>query len=150
MSYEVIARVLEELERLPIEEPPRSQIETGSPADYLFITANRSGLLSWSRAFLRAALQAPAEHKVDRSPERLDFDHDQVIADKRGFALGFIEHASVVPLSPEVLTRRRRAAWRNDRYLLVGCALIGFFVMFLIVSGVMLWFGLIFGREWVP
>lgn len=150
MSHEVIASVLEELESLPIEEPPRSQIVTGSPADHLFIAANRDGLLSWSRAFLRAALHEPVEHSVDRKPERLDFDHDQVMGDKRAFALGFIEHASVVPLSREFLQQRQRVAWRTDRFALLGCALIGFFVMFLIISGVMLWFGLIFGREWVP
>jgi hypothetical protein len=148
MDDDKLRMILAELNDQLTGGEARSQITIAKPACYVCLTANKHGLVSFARTFLTAALLPESDHDSasNLSTTQLDQSHVQIARSDEELALGWIEHAHEVPMSEENIAAVRRQAWRNDRFFLLGCGLIGFVMMFLMTTGIATWIAIINGR----
>lgn len=141
MDDDSLRRIIAEIDELPRDGEPRSHAWIEKPTNYVGLMANKAGLVSLARAFLLAAVSPDAGPRLTS----IDEPHLQVMKSKDDVAIGWIQQADVVPIPQEDIEARQREAWRNDRFFLLGCSLIGFVVLFLVISGLGLWIGIISG-----
>jgi hypothetical protein len=147
MDDDKLRMILAELNDQLTGGEARSQITIAKPACYVCLTANKHGLVSFARTFLTAALLPESDYDSasNLSTTQLDQSHVQIARSDEELALGWIEHAHEVPMSEENIAAVRRQAWRNDRFVLLGCGLIGFVMMFLMTTGIVTWIAIING-----
>ena len=150
MNNEAIRKLVEDIETLHFDGEPRSQISSGKPDHYIFITANQCGLVRLARSFLIAAL-SPPDKEAFTHPPIVDEPDSQILNSPSDLAIGWIHHAEVVPIPDDVILNRKRDAWTNDRFALYGCGFIAFVLLFLLMSGVCFWTSIIAGNpRWKP
>ena len=145
MTPDEIRQIADQLAASHEDKPPRLQASELNPPDTIRLSGNRSGLIALARALLLAAA-SPASTFEEREVVQVEEEDIWVLDRPNDVAIGYIEHRDVVPPSPEELKRARDAAWRNDRGCLLGCAAIGFVLLFLMVSGIILWVGIFLGN----
>lgn len=145
MTPEEIRQIADQLAASHEDKPPRLQASEFNPPDLIGLSGNRSGLIALARALLLAAA-GPVSASDHRELVQMEEEDVWVLDRPNDVAITYIEHRDVVPPSPEELERESDAAWRNDRGWLLGCAVIGFMLLFLMVSGVILWVGIFLGN----
>jgi len=145
MDDALLRRIIAEIDEFSRDGEARSHIWMGKPANLVFITANRDGLISLARALLMAAL-SPTSGVGGSRPVTIEDTHLQILNSKEDVAIGYIENAEVVPIPEETVAERKRQARKNNRFALLGCALVGFILSSLIVSGLSLWIGIVTGK----
>ena len=139
MDDESLRRIIAELDDCPDDTEPRSRIVAGKPDPFLFLAANKSGLISLSRTCLIAALSPQQSSQANVNVTRVPETHVQIWESRGDFLLGWIERSETIPIPKEVEAERRQMSWQKDRLTLLGCAIIGFIVLFLLISGVLFW-----------
>lgn len=157
MDEQALRQLIEDIDALSIEGEPRSHTfpmpNFGKPADpdrYMFVTANQAGLVQLARIFLVAA-DSPTDTEAGARATTVDEPLIQVLDDPGDMAIGWVQRVEIVPVSDEVHARRRNEEWKRDRFALLGCAFVGLFLVFLMMSGVLLWGAIFTGNsDWLP
>lgn len=135
MNLEKIQRLIDEIDALPPSAEARAQITRIKPEGYLLVTANQSGLIQFARAFLKAALEPiQSGHLPFDAPLEM-----QVLNSSNDCKIGLIEHAEIVPIPDAVIAQRRRSVWWKDGFWHLGCATMGFLILFILISGILFW-----------
>ena len=125
------------------EPAPKPQIsQTNS---LLWVTVNRTACLRFGAAFIRAATEPIIEGDCRAKP--ISIDHEQVCESETDSTIGAIQRIDKLPDSPDSRAWQKPGARRNDRVALLGCAVVGFVVMFLTVSGIAMWWGIFTGKQ---
>lgn len=152
MNDQALQQLIDGIDALPVDEAPRAHTfgVKPDPRRYLYVTANQAGLIQLARTCLVAAI-SPIELENGARPITVDEPLDQALDGPDDAFIGWIHRTDVVPISDEIQARRRAKAWRSDRLALLGCGLVGSLLMFLLVSGVLLWGAIITGKaDWLP
>ncbi len=141
MDNAQIQKLLNELNAPPLEHTPRMQIQRGEPQNYIFITANRDGLISLARLFLVAAMSR-ADGPTGTRPFEVPVE-SVVLNEETDLILSSVEHTSTIPIAPEVIAERDDLARKEGRFFLVGCWAVGIGSLFFLISGLIFWIALL-------
>jgi hypothetical protein len=144
MNDETLQKLIAEIDGAPRDAAPQSHISVGKPQGYIFVIANRAGLIQLARAFLTAAL-TPIDSEVGARPTQIDESLSQVHTQPGDLVIGWIEHSESVPISEPVIANRKRQAWKNDGFMTIGCFAMGIAGLFLMISGLIFWIALVAG-----
>ena len=124
--------------------PPAGQLtQFDQHSGALIWIANRAALLRLAAALLRLASKDPerdAPATLRETPPLL-----QMVTDSNDRTVTEIRHAIEVPEPLRARHARTTKRWLWDRVGLVGCAIVGFIVLGLILSGCAFWFGIVTG-----
>lgn len=131
---EIVAELSESLE----EEDPCCQISNWHP-HYLFITANRTGLLSLANSFLSAALRPPSKGAFRTPGHLIEHPLRQIREDEHDFKIASIQHESVFPVPEEVNRDRNQAGSKSNLLELIVWAAIAIIFVGLIITGLITW-----------
>ena len=112
----------------------RVHFEQVKPPYCILATANRAGLLRLARTSLLAALE-PMIADDCRSRPMHDPDLVQVREGKSDRFLGFIERMEAWPEPVELIQERRRKAYRQDRFALLGCGVVACVLLTVFMAG---------------
>lgn len=112
-----------------------SQLSGEKP--WLCLTGNRDALLKIATALLRAAA-APIPDDESRSKPTF-IEHRQINVTNTDYVLVVADRIDSFPENPAKIARRKHRAWANDRIGLIGCGLVGFVVLSLLLSGIVFW-----------
>ena len=105
--------------------------------------ANRAALLRYAASCIRLASRDPNRDSAANLYERPPVEHFVVGQDAP--TIVEIRHALAVPEPHAVKLARRRTLRLKDRLGLLGCAIIGFFLIGLVLSGCAFWFMVLSG-----
>ena len=131
-----IQRIAELLEAIS-DENAESQLTTGQP--FLWLTANRAGCIQVAVRALRAASTPIPTNDCRAEPVFLE--HNQISESKEDYVIGAIQRIDKFPENKDLIDLRKRKALRNDGVALVGCGLVGFVLLFLVIAGIKSLFG---------
>lgn len=145
MDEAQIQKLIDEIDQHHQVGEPRMQIFQGKPLGFIFLMANRDGLIRLARLFLVAAM-SPIDPATGAWPVEVDVE-GVVVDEKSDLILGSIELTSTVPISDAVLAERRKEAWNEDGCFVIGLWTVGLGLLFLLVSGLVFWIGLLTG-DW--
>jgi hypothetical protein len=138
MDDEEILDIASNLESASDAATAQSQLFAGKPG--LWLHGNRDALIRMAAAFLRAAASPIPDNECCGEPSILQ--HRQICNAKSDYGLTGVQRINEFPENPDVIAARRRRAWHNDRFFFLGCAVVGFAILFLLVSGIMFWWHL--------
>lgn len=117
----------------------QSQLSPGKP--WLWLTGNRDALLQFAAAFVRAAASTIPKDGCRADPQIID--HRQISDGKTDYILGAAQRIDEFPESADIFADKKRREWHKDRLGLLGCALVGFVILFLLLSGIAFWWHII-------
>lgn len=121
---------------------PYFQLTLGEKGAFVW-TANRAALLRYAASFLRLAGRDPESDSLSDLSERPAVEHFIIEQDKN--AIVEIRHTLAIPEPQTVEITHRRRLWLKDRIGLVGCAIVGFFLISLVLSGCAFWYMIMTG-----
>ncbi len=110
---------------------------------WMWLTGNRDSLLLFAVDFLRAAGTTIPENECRAAPVFLK--HEQFCDLKTDQVHYAVQRIDQFPENNTVIAERRRRAWNNEAASLLACGFLGFTVIFLLISGIALWWHLITG-----
>ncbi len=145
---ETIQRFIDEIDRIPQEDEPRSRIVPGHPPGFVFVEANKGALIRLGRHFLAAAIAPEVTHANDVGGKPVNLMGDplsQVLHPKNCVGIGWIRRVPSEKLTEESIDRDGRRIARSGFLSNLGCGLVVFFFLFLLVSGMILWMVVLFG-----
>lgn len=101
------------------------------------LIANRSALLRLSALMLRLACKNPQEATQQSLVEPVT--HEQIMIGATDSMIADIRHTATFPDPIVVQHREERRWWMRDRLFLIGCGIVGFVLMGLLLSGLAFW-----------
>lgn len=125
-------------------EKPKSHLSLAGPGPVLWMTSDRTGLVRLAALFLRAATEPMLEGK--RCSDFVVVEHDQIIKTRADQKLAALQRVDRLD-GPDGLTYESQAPRWNDRLVLAGCAIISIVVLFLLTSGIALWWQILAGNQ---
>lgn len=143
MDDDELLDIASRLESATDNDAARSQLSAGKP--WLWLTGNRAALLRFAAAFVRAAAAPIPDDDCRAEPTILK--HRQINDAKTDYTLGAAQRIDEFPENPDVIADRKRSAWQNDRGALLGCGIVGFLLLSLLLSGIAFWWHLITGTS---
>ena len=141
MDDEAIQQFINEIDRLPHIDEPRSRMFSGHPSPYVFVEGNKAALLRFGRHFLAAAV-APEVTRPNELGRAVDVTSEtlkQVIHPTNCIGIGWIRRVPTEMLTEESIDRDTHRIARTGLLLKLGCGLVVCFLLFLFVSGIILW-----------
>jgi hypothetical protein len=135
MDDDELLDIASRLESASDDDAAHSQLSAGKP--WLWLTGNRDALLRFAAAFLRAAAAPIPDDECRAEPSILE--HRQITDAKTDYTLGAAQRIDDFPENPEVIAARKRRAWDNDGCALIGCGVVGFVILSLLLSGIAFW-----------
>jgi hypothetical protein len=141
MDDDELLDIASKLESASDNDAAHSQLSTGKP--WLWLTGNRDALLRFAVAFIRAAAAPISDDDCRAEPTILE--HRQINDAKTDYILGAAQRIDEFPENPDVIANRKRSAWQNDRGALLGCGIVGFIVLSILLSGIAFWWHVITG-----
>ena len=99
--------------------------------------------LRFAAAFVRAAAAPIPENECRAEPSLLE--HRQINSTKTDYVFGAAQQIDEFPENPDIIADRKRRDWRNDRGALIGCGVVGFIILSLLLSGIAFWWHLFTG-----
>jgi hypothetical protein len=145
MDDEAIRDIISRLDDLRADDA-KSNFRKGHPPHWLFAIGNKAGLLNLAKTFLRASIEPIVDGVSGSKSVKIDQQHVQFVQNKNDFQIGFVVRKEDWPSTGDVWTRQNRKARARDRVFMLGCGVIAFVFIFLLVGGVMYWCSLWFGK----
>lgn len=150
MDAQHLQQALQLLESAGHPSEARTQFSRADKTPHVMLVANQAGLVSLAVTLLRAAL-SPASEGTESSLSPFDHELDQIQLSQHDLLLGWVEHSNLVPIPEEIFAQRRRQSLVRDRVALIGCSLVGFILMMLLITGLFTWIGMVLGNpHWSP
>jgi len=141
MDDDELLDIASKLESVSDNDAAQSQLSTGKP--WLWLTGNRDALFRFAAAFVRAAAAPIPDDECRAEPTILE--HRQINNNKTDYTLGAAQRIDEFPENPDVIAERKRNAWRNDRGALLGCGVVGFILLSILISAIAYWWHVITG-----
>ena len=143
MDDDELLELASKLEASADIDAAQSHLTVGKP--WLWLTGNRDSLLRFAAAFLRAAAAPIPDDECRAEPTMLE--HRQINDAKIDYTLGAVQRIDAFPENPDAIANRKRSAWRNDGVVVIGCALVGFVILSLLLSGLAFWWQIFTGTS---
>jgi len=115
----------------------KSQIKCRKPQHCAVLTANRSGFLRLAASCLRAAAEPIMEADCRSKPVEIISPHDQVVDADSDVVICLLQRMETWPELNEYIEARKKRALKNDRPAILACGILGFALLFVIVTGIM-------------
>lgn len=113
-----------------------SRLVSGKPDYYVFLTANRDGLLTLASTFLRAAMEPVAAADCRSKPISLPGGLKQVYENEKDLVLRVIQRMELWPGPETRIRERKRRAWVRDRVALLTCGTLACIIALIFVAGI--------------
>jgi hypothetical protein len=136
MDDDRIRQIIEALETSTESGNGKSRLAPCKPANIVFLTANRTGLLRLACTLLHAAVEPILSDDCRSRPVEVTDDFEQIREGPSDQSLKFVQRMETWPEPVEAIKKRSRKNWRRDRVALFGCGLVAFVLVFIFISGV--------------
>ncbi len=141
MDDETIREILTRFDD-SIADNAKSNFRKEHPRNWVFAIGNKAGLLCLAKTFLRASIEPIREGVSESKPVVVDQPHLQVVQNKNDFQVGFVQRTEDWPATDDIWVRRKQNARAIDRVFLLGCGVIAFIFIFLLIGGVTYWWSI--------
>lgn len=113
-----------------------SRLISGKPDYYVFLTANRAGLLSLASMLLRAAVEPIDADGCRSKPVNAPGGLTQIHENDNDLALPFVQRMETWPEPETSIEERKHRAWKRDRLALLTCGSIACVVGLIFIAGI--------------
>jgi hypothetical protein len=134
MDDQAIQKIIDLLEAEP--SFGTSRVISGKPDYYVFLTANRAGLLKLASVLLRASIEPILADDCRSKPLAPPGEFTQIYEDEKDLVLGFVQRMETWPEPAINVEERKFRNWKRDRLALLTCGIIASILGLIFIAGI--------------